>query len=53
MIIMNIVAYLAIIISNALVYVHYNRELLAFETNVICNLAIYSVCNVIFGLIVN
>ncbi len=52
MIIMHIVAYLVIIISNALSYVGFDG-LRAFEILAICNLAVNSVCTVIFGLIVN
>ena len=52
MIIMHIVANLVIIISNALSYVSFDG-LRAFEILAICNLAVYSVCTVIFGLIVN
>jgi hypothetical protein len=53
MIIMHIVAYLVIIISNALMYVNYNDSLRAYEISVICNLAFYAVCTVIFGVILN
>ena len=54
MIIMHIVAYLAIIIVNILSYVATMKDgLRAFEISTICNLAVYSVCTVIFGVIVN
>ncbi len=53
MISMHIVAYLAIIIVNAFQYLAYNRGLIAYEIANICLLAVYSVCTVIFGLIVN
>jgi hypothetical protein len=54
MIIMHIVAYLVIIIVNALSYGTYGRNgLRAVEIYTICNLAVYSLCTVIFGLIVN
>jgi hypothetical protein len=49
---MHIVAYLLIIISNALGNVFYHT-LRAFGIENICNFAVYSVCSVIFGLIVN
>ncbi len=53
MIIMHIVAYMVIIISNALSYVAYSDGSRAIEISVICNMAVYSVCTVIFGMIVN
>ena len=53
MIIMHIIAYLAIIIVNALSYFFYYRGLKGYEISTICLLAVTSVCNVIFGLIVN
>jgi hypothetical protein len=54
MIIMHIVAYLSIIISNANSYVTFSKSTLrAYEISTICNLAVYSVCTVIFGVIVN
>jgi hypothetical protein len=54
MILMHIVSYLVIIISNALSYVSYWKVgLRAYEIITICNLAVYSVCAVIFGVIVN
>ena len=54
MMIMHIVAYLAIIISNVLWYVAYNKDgLRAYEISAMCNLAVFSVCTVIFGVIVN
>ena len=54
MIIMHIVAYLVIIISNALSYGSYSKDTLrSYEIIYICNLAVYSVCTVIFGVILN
>ncbi len=53
MIIMHIVAYLVIITSNALWYVALNDGLRAYKISAMCNLAVYSVCSVIFGMIVN
>ena len=54
MIIMHIVAYLVIIISNAQSFATYSKDTLrAYEISVMCNLAVYSVCTVIFGLILN
>jgi hypothetical protein len=54
MIIMHIAAYLVIIISNVLSFVGFNKgSLRAFAITDICNLAVYSVCTVVFGLIVN
>ena len=54
MIIMHIVAYLVIIIVDVLSYGAYDKNgLRAYEIINICNLAVYSVCNVIFGVIVN
>jgi hypothetical protein len=55
MIMMHIVAYLFIIISNVLSSVASSRKasLRAYEISTMCNLAVYSVCTVIFGLIVN
>ena len=54
MIIMHIVAYLVVIIVNVLSYGAYNKESLrAAEIYTMCNLAVYSVCTVIFGVIVN
>ena len=56
MVIMHIVAYIFIIIVNALSYLFYydsSLRALGLEISVICNLAVYSVCTVIFGLIVN
>jgi hypothetical protein len=50
---MHIVAYLAIIMMNALAYLTVNRSLRAYEIESICLLAVYSVCTVIFALIVN
>ena len=53
MIIMHIVAYLVIIIANVLSYVAYNDSFRAYEIYWMCTLAVYSVCTVIFGVIVN
>ena len=53
MIIMHIVAYLVIITANVLSYGAYNDSLRAYEIYNMCNLAVYSVCTVIFGVIVN
>jgi hypothetical protein len=54
MIIMHIVAYLAIIMVNVLWYVAYSKDgLRAYKISSISYLAVYSVCTVIFGLIVN
>ena len=53
MIIMHIVSYLAIIIVNALQYLFYYRSFREYEISTICLLAVTSVCNLIFGLIVN
>ncbi len=51
MITMHIVAYLAIIIVNALKLL--SRGLRVYKIETICLLAVYCVCTVIFGLIVN
>ena len=54
MIIMHIVAYLATIIVNILVYVIYFKSgLRAYEITIMCYFSAYSVCTVIFGLILN
>jgi hypothetical protein len=53
MMIMHIVAYLAIIINNVLTMIIATNDLRAFEISAICNLAVYSMCTVIFGVIVN
>ncbi len=53
MIIMHIVAYLFIIITNVLSSACNRVSFRAFEISAICNLGVYSVCTVIFGLIVN
>jgi hypothetical protein len=53
MIIMHIVAYLVIIIVNLLCVAYGRGGLRAFEISVICYLTIYSICTVIFGLIVD
>jgi hypothetical protein len=52
MIIVHIVAYLLIIIFNALSFLLYG-SFRAYEISVICELVVYFVCNMIFGLIVN
>ncbi len=54
MIIMHIVAYLFIIIINVLSYVANKKDTSkAYEIKTICYFAVYSVCTVIFGVIVN
>ena len=54
MIIMHIVAYLVIIIINFLVNVSYYSEgKSAYEITMMCYFSVYSVCTVIFGVIVN
>jgi len=54
MILMHIVAYLAIIIVNVLVNLAYLKDTLrATEISVMCGLPAYSVCTVIFGIILN
>jgi hypothetical protein len=53
MIIMHIIAYLVIIIANVQSFVANSDSLRAYEISAICNLAVYSVSTVIFGLIVN
>ena len=50
---LHIFAYLAIIIVNVLPYLFINRGLAAYEILCICNLVVYSVCTLIFGVIVN
>ena len=50
---LHIFAYLALIIVNALPYLFINRGLEAYEILCICNLVVYSVCTLIFGVIVN
>ena len=50
---MHIVAYLLIIIVNALLFFFYTRDYMAYEKVTICFLVFYFVCNLIFGLIVN
>ncbi len=52
-IIMHIVAYLFIIVSNALQEMLSFGSLRAYEISTICNLVVYFVCTLIFGLIVN
>jgi len=49
---MHIVFYLAIVIADVLTVV-LDRDLRAVENAYICRTAIYSVCNVIFGVILN
>jgi hypothetical protein len=49
---MHIAAYLFIIIVNALQYVTYST-LKSYEIAMICNLFVYFVCTLLFGLIVN
>ena len=53
MILMHIVAYLVIIIVDVLSYVIFNDSLRAYEIYEMCYLAVYSVCTVILGVIVN
>jgi len=52
-IIMHIFAYLAIIIVNAVDYFVISLGLRAYEISAFISLGVYSVCTVIFGLIVN
>ena len=52
MILIHIVAYLVIIIVDVLSYV-VNDSVRAYEIYFMCDLAVYSVCTVIFGVIVN
>ncbi len=51
MITMHIISYLAIIVVNALSYLFISVR--AYEITAICDLAVISMCSVIFGLIVN
>jgi hypothetical protein len=54
MIIMHIVAYLFIIIVNVLSHVTYGKDgLRTYEIYCMCSLAVYYVCTLIFGVIVN
>ena len=53
MILMHIVAYLVIIVVNAIAYAIPVHDLRAYEITTICTLAVNSVCTVIFGVIVN
>jgi hypothetical protein len=54
MVIMHIVAYMAIIISNCLGYLTFlDGGLKSYKIIAICGLTVYCVCSVIFGLIVN
>ena len=50
---MHIVAYLVIVVVNALQTMEYFGSLTAYEISSICNLVVYFVCTLIFGLIVN
>ena len=50
---LHIFSYLTNIIVNALPYLFINRGLGAYEILCICNLVVYSVCTLIFGVIVN
>lgn len=52
MISMHIVAYLAIIIADFLFALIPLKDLTVFETSMIFLIVVYSVCNVIFGIIV-
>ena len=53
MIMMHIVAYLAIIIVNAVQFLFAYGSLKASEISAICWFVVYFFCTVIFGLIVN
>jgi hypothetical protein len=54
MIIVHIVAYLALIIVGFAAYVGFYKDALsAYEILTMCNLAVISLCTVIFGVIVN
>ena len=55
MIVSHIVAYLFIIVANTVQTLYYvkNPGFRAYEISTICNMAIYFVCTLIFGLIVN
>jgi hypothetical protein len=54
MILMHIVAYLAIIIVNVLANVAYLKDTLKLsEISAMCGYPVYSVCTLIFGVIVN
>jgi len=53
MITLHIVAYLVIIISNVLTTVIPKTNLRTYGITIICNQAVFSVCEVIFGLIIN
>ena len=52
-IIMHILAYLVIIVANATQSMLYFGSIRTFETSAICNLVVYFVCTLIFGIIVN
>ena len=52
MITIHIVAYLFIIVVNALQYVPYS-SIRSYEIAKICDLVVYFVCTLIFGMIVN
>jgi len=53
MITMHVIAYVLIIILDFLLTFVPYADLKELEILVICNIAVYSFCNVIFGLIVN
>ncbi len=54
MIIIHIVAYLVIIIMNVLSYVGYYKDgLRAIKILAMCDFTVYSVCSMIFGVIVH
>ena len=53
MITLHIVFYLAIIIVNASQFLFINDNLKESEISTVCLLVVYSVCSLIFGLIVN
>jgi hypothetical protein len=50
---MHIVAYLFIIVLNALKFVNITPSFRAYEIATICNLVVYFVCSLIFCLIVD
>jgi len=53
MLIMHIVAYLFIIVVNALEFVPYKHFIRGYEIATICNSVVYMFCTIIFGLIIN
>ena len=50
---MHIVAYLFIVVVNALQFMLYFGSLRAYEIATICSFVVYFVCTLIFGLILN